>query len=159
MSLDPRPPKPRPAPVADADSAPYWSAAHEGRLVVQRCESCGKHQLYGRALCKFCGGNVTWVAASGRGTVFTFTVIRQNYSRPFRDWVPYVVALVDLEEGPRVMTNIVGCLPDDVVIGMPVVARFEQVSEDAGICLFESASSDAGDGADAVDAKPSGPER
>ncbi len=134
---DPRPPKPRPAPIPDPDSAPYWSAAREGKLVVQRCESCGKHQLYGRALCKFCGGDVTWVDASGQGTVFSFTVIRQNYSRPFRDWIPYVVALVDLDEGPRVMTNIVGCDPDDVVIGMDVVARFEVVSDEAGIVLFE----------------------
>jgi uncharacterized OB-fold protein len=134
---DPRPEKPRPAPVLDPDSAPYFSAAHDSRLVVQRCESCGKHQLYGRALCKFCGGEVAWVDASGRGTVATFTVIRQNYSRPFRDWIPYVVALVDLEEGPRVMTNIVGCDPDDVTIGMPVVARFEVVSDEAGIALFE----------------------
>ncbi len=55
-----------------------------------------------------------WIEASGRGTVYSFTVIRQNYSRPFRDWIPYVVALVDLEEGPRVMTNIVDCEPDDV---------------------------------------------
>ncbi len=134
---DARPPKPRPAPIPDPDSAPYWSAAREGKLVVQRCESCGKYQLYGRALCKFCGGDVTWVDASGHGTVFSFTVIRQNYSRPFRDWIPYVVALVDLAEGPRVMTNIVGCDPDDVVIGMNVVARFEVVSDEAGIALFE----------------------
>jgi uncharacterized OB-fold protein len=137
---DTRPPKPRPAPVLDPDSAPYWSAAHEGRLVVQRCESCGKNQLYGRALCKFCGGDVRWVDASGKGTVATFTVIRQNYSRPFRDWIPYVVALVDLDEGPRVMTNIVGCDPEDVAIGMRVTARFEQVSEEAGIALFEPES-------------------
>jgi uncharacterized OB-fold protein len=134
---DARPPKPRPAPVPDPDSAPYWSAARDEKLVVQRCESCGKHQLYGRALCKFCRGDVTWVDASGLGTVFSFTVIRQNYSRPFRDWIPYVVALVDLDEGPRLMTNIVGCDPYDVEIGMRVVARFEEVSDEAGIALFE----------------------
>jgi len=68
--------------------------------------------------------------------VYSFTVIRQNYARPFRDWIPYVVALVDLEEGPRLMTNIVGCGPDDVSIGMPVQATFEVVSDDAGIALF-----------------------
>ncbi len=83
-----------------------------------------------------CRGPVEWVEASGRGTVYSFTVIRQNYSRPFRDWIPYVVALVDLEEGPRVMTNIVGCEPDVVRIGMAVRARFEPVSDDAGIALF-----------------------
>ena len=81
-------------------------------------------------------GPVEWIEASGRGTVDSFTVIRQNYSRPFRDWIPYVVALVDLEEGPRVMTNIVDCEPDDVSIGMAVQARFETVSDEAGIALF-----------------------
>jgi uncharacterized OB-fold protein len=133
----PRPPKPRPAPIADADSAPYWEAALDGRLVVQRCEHCGTHQLYGRAHCRVCRGPVAWVPASGRGTVYSYTVIRQNHVRPFRDLVPYVVALVDLEEGPRVMTNIVGCEPESVSVGMAVQARFEPVSESAGIALFE----------------------
>ena len=133
---DERPPKPRPAPVPDADSGPYWRAAHDGRLVVQRCEACGAHQLYPRDRCRACRGPVQWVDASGRGTVHSFTVIRQNYSRPFRDWIPYVVALVDLEEGPRVMTNIVGCAPEDVRIGLPVRATFEVVSDEAGIALF-----------------------
>jgi hypothetical protein len=83
-----------------------------------------------------CRGAVEWVEASGRGTVYSYTVIRQQYARPFRDWVPYVVALVDLEEGPRVMTNIVGCEPDAVRVGMAVRATFEAVSEEAGIALF-----------------------
>ncbi|HUY21431.1 MAG TPA: Zn-ribbon domain-containing OB-fold protein [Acidimicrobiales bacterium] len=136
---DERPPKPRPAPTPDADSAPYWAAAHDGRLVVQRCERCGAHQLYARDRCLACRGPVAWVEASGRGTVYSFTVIRQNYSRPFRDWTPYVVALVDLEEGPRLMTNIVGCPPEAVSVGMAVRATFEAVSDDAGIALFAPA--------------------
>ena len=96
---DERPAKPRPAPVPDADSGPYWAAAHDGRLVIQRCERCGARQLYPRDRCLVCRGPVEWVEASGRGTVYSYTVIRQNYARPFRDWIPYVVALVDLEEG------------------------------------------------------------
>jgi len=134
-----RPPKPRPAAVPDPDSAPYWEATHEGRLVVQQCRSCGARQLYGRAHCVECRGEVEWVEASGRGTLYSFTVIRQNYSRPFRDMLPYVVGLVDLEEGPRVMTNVVGCEPEDIFIGMPLRARFEAVSDEAGIALFEPA--------------------
>ena len=133
---DARPPKPRPAPAPDADSAPYWSAAHDGRLVIQQCTRCGNRQLYPRDRCLVCRGPVEWVEASGRGTVYSYTVIRQNYARPFRDWIPYVVALVDLEEGPRVMTNIVDCEPEAVRIGMPVRARFEEVSEDAAVALF-----------------------
>jgi uncharacterized protein len=138
-SADPRPPKPRPTAIADADTAPYLSAALENRLLVQRCDSCAEHQLYGRALCKFCGGTVSWVDASGRGTVASWTVIRQNHSRPWRDMLPYVVALVDLEEGPRLMTNIVGCDLEDLSIGMRVRARFERVSDEAAIALFEPA--------------------
>ncbi len=136
---DERPPKPRPAPTPDADSAPYWAAARDGHLLVQRCTACGHTQLYPRDRCLVCRGPVEWVEASGRGTVYSFTVIRQNYSRPFRDWIPYVVALVDLEEGPRVMTNIVECEPDAVRIGMAVRARFEPVSDEAGIALFAPA--------------------
>jgi uncharacterized OB-fold protein len=79
---------------------------------------------------------VAFVEASGRGTVYSFTVIRQNYARPFRDWIPYVVALVDLEEGPRLMTNLVDVDPEAVQIGMPVTARFEAVADVAGIALF-----------------------
>ena len=134
---DERPPKPRPAPVPDHDSAPYWTAGHEGRLVLQRCQQCGTPQLYGRDRCRVCRGPVVWEEASGRGSVYSFTVIRQNYARPFRDQIPYVVALEDLEEGPRLMTNIVGCAPEDVHIGMAVHATFEAVSEQAGIALFE----------------------
>jgi uncharacterized OB-fold protein len=137
---DPRPPKPRPAPVPDPDTAEYFAAARGGRLLVQRCDECGNVQLYPRDRCLRCRGPVTWVEASGRATVYSFTVIRQNYQQPFRDWIPYVVALVDLEEGPRLMTDLVGCDPEQVHIGMPVRARFEAVSEEAGIALFEPAT-------------------
>ena len=132
-----RPPKARRAPVPEHESAPYWEAARQGRLVVQRCDDCGHTQLYPRSFCLACHGPVSWMDASGRGVVYSFTVIRQNLSRPFRDWIPYVVALVDLEEGPRLMTNVVGIDPEDVHIGMAVRARFEPVSDEAGIALFE----------------------
>jgi uncharacterized protein len=136
---DERPPKPRPAPHPDPDSAPYWEAAHDGRLLLQRCTTCASYQLYPRDRCLVDRGPVEWVEASGRATVYSFTIIRQNYARPFRDWIPYVVALVDLEEGPRVMTNIVDCEPDEVRIGMELQARFEPVSDEAGIALFAPA--------------------
>lgn len=136
---DERPPKPRPAPMADHDSAPYWQGLHDGKLLVQRCLDCEKVQLYPRDRCLACRGPVAWEEASGRGTVYSFTVIRQNYARPFRNWIPYVVALVDLEEGPRLMTDLVDCEPDDVQMGMAVEARFEVVSDTAGIALFAPA--------------------
>ena len=138
-SGDKREPKPRPAPVPDAESEPYWKAAHEGRLIVQRCTECGNTQLYPRWRCLRCRGQVEWVDATGGGTVYSFTVIRQNFSRSFRHLIPYVVALVDLDEGPRLMTNLLGIDPDDVRIGMRVRVRFEPVSEEASVPLFEPA--------------------
>jgi uncharacterized OB-fold protein len=131
--------KPRPAPRPDPESAPYWSATLDGRLVVQRCTSCGHHQLYARAHCLVCRSRVEWVDASGRGTIYSYTVIRQNFSRAFRDLLPYVVALVDLDEGPRLMTNIVGSAAEDVRIGDAVQVRFEPVSDEAALPLFEVA--------------------
>jgi uncharacterized OB-fold protein len=129
--------KPRPAPRPDPESAAYWAATVEGRLVVQRCTSCGHHQLYARAHCLACRSPVEWVDASGRGTIYSYTVIRQNFSRAFRELLPYVVALVDLDEGPRLMTNIVGCAPEDVRVGAVVHVRFEPVSEEASLPMFE----------------------
>jgi uncharacterized protein len=120
-------------------SEPKPKAAHEGRLIVQRCTECGNAQLYPRWRCLRCRGRVEWVDATGGGTVYSFTVIRQNFSRSFRHLIPYVVALVDLDEGPRLMTNLVGVDPDDVRIGMRVRVKFEPVSEDASVPLFEPA--------------------
>jgi uncharacterized OB-fold protein len=131
-------PKPRPAPVPDVEWSPYWQATLEGHVVVQRCPN-GHHQLYARAHCLMCRSPVEWVEASGRGTVYSFTIIRQNPSRSFRHLLPFVVALVDLDEGPRLMTNIVGCEPTEVTIGAKVTVRFEPVSDAAALPLFELA--------------------
>jgi uncharacterized protein len=133
---DERPPKPRPAPVPDHDSAVYWQGLHDGKLLIQKCQDCNEFQLYPRDRCLACRGPVAFVEATGRGTIYSFTVIRQNYSRPFRDWIPYVVALVDLEEGPRLMTNLIDCDPDALQVGMAVQASFDAVSDVAGIALF-----------------------
>lgn len=131
-----REPKPRPSAVPDAESEPYWAAIHDGRLEVQRCTVCGRHQLYPRPHCIACRGPVEWVEASGRGRVYSYTVIRQNFARPFRDLIPYVVALVDLDEGPRLMTNIVDCAPEDVAVDAPVRLKVERISDESSVPLF-----------------------
>ncbi|HEY2812013.1 MAG TPA: OB-fold domain-containing protein [Acidimicrobiales bacterium] len=130
--------KPRVAPIPDVESAPFWAATLEDRLVVQHCTTCGHHQLYGRSLCTNChASTLEWINTSGRGAIYSRTVIRQNPSRSFRHLLPLVVALVDLDEGPRLMTNVVGCEPDAVGIGARVRVRFERVSDDAALPLFE----------------------
>ncbi|MER3452270.1 MAG: nucleic acid-binding protein [Acidimicrobiia bacterium] len=119
----------RSIPRADNVSGPFWQACAEGRLLIQRCPACSHRQFYPRALCTSCGATPEWEEASGRGTVHTFTVIRQNHARPFRDLIPYVVAMVELEEGPMMMGNVTGCPVDDVRIGMPVEVYMVEVEE------------------------------
>jgi len=129
----------RPLPRPDNVTAPYWEAAARRELLIQRCPACGHRQFYPRALCTVCGANPEWERASGHGTVHTFTVIRQNYAKPFRDELPYVVAMIELDEGPMMMSNVTHCAPDDVRIGMAVEAYFVTADDDIGVPFFRPA--------------------
>ncbi len=112
----------RPVPDPDGVSAEYWAAVLDGQLLFQECPVCAHRQFYPRTWCTRCGAMPEWLPASGRGTVYTYTVVRQNGAPPFASLVPYVVAMIDLEEGPRLMGNVIDCDPDDVTIGMAVTA-------------------------------------
>jgi uncharacterized OB-fold protein len=104
---------------------PFFDATKQNRLLIQRCSACGKHQFYPRQLCTHCGSSeVDWVEASGRGKVHTFTVIHQQGMPGWRNEVPYVAAIIDLEEGVRMTSNIVECAPSDVTVDMPVEVSF-----------------------------------
>jgi uncharacterized OB-fold protein len=129
----------RPIPRPDNASAEYWKAQADGRLLYQQCPKCGNRQLYPRSCCTACGETPEWQEASGRGTVHTFTIIRQNYAQPFRDMLPYVVAIIELEEGPRLMSNVTDCDVADVRIGMPVEAYTLDLDEEVGLTLFRPA--------------------
>ena len=125
----------RPLPVVDAVSAPFWEGTRAGVLRVQRCTTCGTTQWYPRAICVTDGGDVEWIDCAGTGTVHTYTVIRQNHARPFRDQLPYVVALVDLPEGVRMLGNVVGCDPESVHIGMAVAVHLAPSGGDDDLWL------------------------
>jgi uncharacterized protein len=103
-------PKPaKPIPVPSPESAPFWKAAREHRLLVPRCNTCGKSWFPPSQLCPHClSGDTGWIEASGRGHVFSFVVFHRVYHPAFTDEVPYVVAIVELEEGPRMLTNVIG---------------------------------------------------
>lgn len=119
-------------PVPDPETQPYWDAARQGRLMIKECRACRRPYFYPRAHCPRCQSTDTvWREASGRGTVYTFTVVLQNDLPPFRDRVPYVVAIVELEEGVRMTSNIEGCPPEEVRCGMPVVVAFRREQRDA----------------------------
>jgi uncharacterized OB-fold protein len=128
-----------PRPIADWETRGYWEGAGRQELVLQRCKSCGAVQHRPRAQCAKCLGPIEHFVASGRGTVYTFTVTEQNQVPPFRDAVPYVLAYVELEEGPRILTNVVGCAPDDVRIGLPVRAEFRTGADAFGVPVFRPA--------------------
>ncbi len=119
----------------------YWTGARRGELRIQRCTTCGLHQHYARMLCSHCGkATVEWVTASGRGVVYSYTVVRQNGVPPFNERVPFVVAAVDLaEEGARVLAAMPGVEPDAVQIGMDVLATFRPASDDFGFVDFAPA--------------------
>jgi hypothetical protein len=122
-----------PLPYASWETRGYWEGAGRGELVLQRCRSCGTVQHKPRGLCVSClGGDLEHFVASGRGTVHTFTVTHQNQAPGFAQACPYVLAYVELDEGPRVLTNIVGCEPDAVAIGQAVVADFARQDRDDG---------------------------
>jgi len=114
-------------PVPDVESARYWENAAKGKLVVKNCKVCRRAFFYPRDHCPRCWGTDTeWIESTGRGTVYTFTIVRQNDLPPFNERVPYVVAIVELDEGVRMTTNIEGCAPEDVRCGMPVAVAFRE---------------------------------
>jgi uncharacterized protein len=127
----------RAVPTPSAHSAPFWAAAREHRLVLQRCHACGAIQHYPRPWCTTClSEDLGWVDSPGVGTLYSFTVIRRTANPAFAPLVPYVYGLVDLDEGPRFTTNVVGCPVEDVAIGMRVRVRFEDVDGSGTLVLF-----------------------
>jgi uncharacterized OB-fold protein len=125
-------------PVESGETKPYWDAARRGELLIQRCRDCQKYQYHYRAFCSHCWfGAIEDVVASGRGTVWSFTVIHRNRTPGFLEDVPYVVALVELEEGIKVLSNIVDVDPAKVAIGDPVEVTFATTEDGAwSIPLF-----------------------
>ena len=108
-----------PAHEANPETKPFWDAAAEGRLLIKKCVTCGQVHFYPRAICPFCGSDKTeWVSASGRGTVYSYSVMR-------RVPIPYALAYVTLEEGVTMMTNIVDGDLDAIRIGQRVTVAFK----------------------------------
>jgi hypothetical protein len=112
--------------VSNADSRPYWEAADEGRLVFKRCCACGHVQFPPRHLCPKCWSEkAEWIASAGKGSVHSFTVVRRAPRREYAERVPYVLAVIDLDDAPRMMANIVGSDALEVRTGDKVGVTFE----------------------------------
>ena len=119
--------------AAYPETRPFWEAAAEGRLLIKACRACNRAHWYPKVVCPFChSADVEWRTASGRGTVYTYSVMR-------RVEVPYVLAYVTLEEGPTLMTNIIDCDVDAVRIGQAVQVRFRQAPQGRTVPVFAPA--------------------
>jgi uncharacterized OB-fold protein len=127
----------KPVPVPDAVTGPFWEAAKQGRLLIQHCPQCGARQFYPQSSCRRCLSEaLEWVESKGRGTIYSHSTVYRAPSRPFEPDVPYIVALVDLDEGCRLVTNIVDVSPRDVRVGMPVEVVFDRITPEISLPKF-----------------------
>jgi uncharacterized OB-fold protein len=128
-------PLPRPTPL----SRPHWDACREGRLRVQRCADCNRMIFVPQPLCTHCHGTrLDWVDSAGRGSVYSFTVVHRPQRPEFE--VPYVVAIVELDEGFFMLTNLVGCEPAKVAVGQRVEVEFRRMSDEITLPYFRPSS-------------------
>jgi uncharacterized OB-fold protein len=130
----------KPLPVPDLESVEFWNGLKRHELTIQRCEKCGKHVYYPRSICPHCSAgpeSLKWVKASGRGKVYTYAIVRQAAIPSFAPDVPYVLAVVELQEGPHMVTNIVGCKPEEVRCEMLVEIVYDDVTPEITLPKFK----------------------
>jgi uncharacterized protein len=122
-------PKPMPRPESVNLTKPYWEAAKRHELVCQRCVACGNWIFYPREQCPTCfSTRLEFAPVSGRGRIYAYTIVNQPADRAFEGDAPYVYAIVQLDEGVRMPTNVIGIAPDDVRVDMAVTVVFDDVS-------------------------------
>jgi uncharacterized protein len=136
----------RPLPEATPETREFWDGARRHELRIQRCRSCGKAYFFPRPFCPHCSSkDVEWFTASGRARLHTYVI---NHRPPpgFKDVAPYVIAIVELEEGPRMMSNVVGVepAPEYLPVDMPLEVTWERQSDDITLPLFRPAAASAG---------------
>ena len=130
---------PAPAPQVNVETKPFWDATTQGKLLIPRCNACSTLIWYPRQFCPECGSfDVSWIEASGKGTIYSFAVNRRGQG-DYRDLV-YVLAYVELAEGPRMLTNIVDCDPDRLQVGQPVEVVFHDTGAGAALPRFRPTS-------------------
>lgn len=123
-------------PTVDVDSESWWAAVQDRRLMVSRCAACGRKWVHPRPFCPHCWGeDIDLSAATGKARVYTWSVIHQN-AAPFDSRTPYVVAMVDLDEGPRLMTVLEDCPPERVQAGMDVAIAFRDDDDGFTVPVF-----------------------
>jgi uncharacterized OB-fold protein len=132
----------KPLPMITPENERYWQGARDHELWLRNCRSCNRTYFYPRDICPDCGGrDVEWKQVSGRATLHTFAIVHRAPSPAFREMAPYVTAIVDLEEGGRMMTNLVDVEPDParITVGMPLRVTFDDVTPEVTLPKFRPA--------------------
>jgi len=120
----------RPLPEPSTTTTPFWEACKAQRLLLQQCRVCGQIQFYPRSLCTACmSDHLEWRAADGTGTVYSYSTVYRALVPGFEDDVPYVVAMIELDEGVRLLSQVIYCEPEEVFIGLRVSVIFEEARE------------------------------
>jgi len=128
-------------PTPDDYTQQWWDGVAQGKLLLVRCSTCDEVHYYPRPFCPLCGSDtVAWEQASGDATLYTWSVVHQNDLPPFNERVPYVAAVVDLAEGPRMMTNVVECAFEDLRVGMALRVDFADIGEGFHVPVFRPAA-------------------
>jgi uncharacterized OB-fold protein len=140
--MNPSPPGPQPIPTAE--TAHYWRAALEGRLAIQYCRACARHQFYPRRFCTQClSDQIDWVEASGRGRIYTYTVCHVAGHPAFESRVPYAIGIIELDENVRMLAGIVDSEMKRLAVGAPVKVCFERISDGIALPMFQLADRDS----------------
>ena len=127
----------KPLPVVNGDTAPYWEYCKKHELRMQKCKQCGYIRFPASIVCPKCHAmEAEWEKLSGKGTVFSFIVYRLAYHPAYQNDIPYVVAIIQLDEGPRMESNVTGCEVEDVKIDMPVEVYFDDVTDTISLPKF-----------------------
>jgi len=130
----------KPLPYIHDETLPFWEGCKNHELRLQKCPDCGQIRFYPRSICSNClSGNTEWVKAGGKGRVYSYTVSYRPAAEAFLEDLPYNIAIIELDEGVRMMSNIVDCADEDLKIGMPVEVVFDDVTPDITLPRFKPA--------------------
>jgi uncharacterized OB-fold protein len=127
----------KPLPNPTAETKPFWDYCKQHELRMQKCTQCGHIRSYGSGICPQCSSTDNeWVKFSGKGKVYSFSIVHYVYNKAFANDVPYAVASIELEHGVRMLSNIIGCKMEDITVDMPVEVVFEDITEEYTLPKF-----------------------
>ena len=115
----------------------FWEGLQRSEVLIQHCSSCGHKQFYPRYLCTACGGEPGWLSFDGEAVLYTYSIIRKHHQPPFKQMAPYIVAMIDLGDGVRMMSNLINCELQEVEIGMRLQPAFVEAREGLTVLYWQ----------------------